>query len=190
MADAHRRHGFDGLGATDPGGALAAWAAPLAGQAAIRATPEDAAELASVLGFPLAMETDRAGQHGPVTTFRLGPDYWLALHKTDAGFGRRLEGLDGVHALDQTSARARLRLRGAAVRDLLAVGAAHDLRPRSFPPGAFAQTAVGNATAILFAAERDVFDVLIARSFAVSWARWLEHAGQEFMLELAGGSRR
>lgn len=189
MADAHRRHGFDGLGEADPGGALAAWAAPLAGQAAIRGAADDAMDMAAVLGFPLAMETDRAGRHGPITTFRLGPDYWLALHETDAGFGRQMENLDGVHAFDQTSARARLRLRGAAARDLLAVGAAHDLRPNSFPAGAFAQTGIGNATAILFAAEENFFDVLIARSFAVSWARWLEHAGQEFMLELARGTR-
>lgn len=145
--------------------------------------------MAAVLGFPLTMDTDRAGRHGPVTTFRLGPDYWLAVHETDTGFGSRMEGLDGVHAFDQTSARARLRLRGAAARDLLAVGAAHDLRPSKFSAGAFAQTAVGNATAILFATEEDVFDVFVARSFAVSWTRWLEHAGQEFTLELARGIR-
>lgn len=189
MVDAIRRHGFEGLGEADPGGALAAWTVPAAGQAAIRAPANAAGGLTDLLGFPLPEATNRAGVDGGITTFRLGPDYWLAVSETDTTFGRRLEGLDGVHALDQTSARARLRLRGEAARDLLAVGASLDLRPKSFPAGAFAQTGAGNATAILHAREEHLFDIYIARSFAASWLVWLEHAGREFGLELARGGQ-
>lgn len=183
MVDANRRHGFDSLGDVDPGGPLAAWAAAPAGQAAIRVAADKAPGLKDELGFPLGLDTRQAGGAGTVTTFRLGPDYWLAVSDSDAGLGRRLEDTEGLHALDQTSARARLRLRGPAARDLLAVGASYDLRPKSFPAGAFAQTAIGNATAILHARETDLFDIYVARSFAASWLHWLDHAGREFGLE-------
>ena len=186
MAEDTRRQGFEGLTTFDPGGGMAAWAAPPAGQVVIRASVGDVDALAGKLGFALAASSNLANTDGDVTTFRLGPDQWLAVHDTDARFGRDLEDMVGVHALDQTSSRARLRLRGAASRDLLAVGAAIDLKPKAFPAGAFAQTTVGNATAVLHAREADLFDAYIARSFAQSWLAWLCHAGREFDLRIAG----
>ncbi len=188
MADANRRHGFLGLAAADPGDALVAFAAPAASQAALRGRMTDAHFLdatAAALGRPLPASANRALTAGPRTVFRLGPDAWLAVDDADAGLGRRLEETAGLHALDLSSTRARLRLRGAAARDLLAVGAAIDLRAKSFPAGAFAQTPIGNATAILHARADDVFDIYIARSFAPSWLVWLSHAGREFELQIA-----
>lgn len=183
-----KRHGFRGLGAVDPGGALAVFAAPPASQAALRGRLSDTdfvAAAAEALGADLPETSREAGVAGGRTILRLGPDYWLAVDEADGGFGRRLEATVGLNALNASSSRARLRLRGEAARDLLAVGAAIDLRPASFPAGAFAQTAVGNATAILHAREADMFDIYIARSFAESWLLWLKHAGEEFGLTAA-----
>ena len=45
-------------------------------------------------------------------------------------------------------------------------GAQIDLRPASFPAGAFAQTSIVNATVILHAREETLFDAYVARSFA------------------------
>lgn len=188
MADSNRRHGFESVGDGDPGGSLTAFAAPPAGQAVLRGRLDDpgfADAAAAALDAALPTAPDMALSAGPLTVFRIGPDSWHAVDETDHAFGPRLETTAGLRALDMTSARSRLRLRGAAVRDLLAVGAAIDLRPSAFPPGAFAQTTVGNATALLHAMPDDAFDAYVARSFAVSWARWLNHARREFGLTIA-----
>ncbi|MGZ0186485.1 MAG: sarcosine oxidase subunit gamma [Alphaproteobacteria bacterium] len=188
MVDPMRIQGFEGLSSQPSAGNLVAFSAPVAGQASLRGRLQDAVfveHAASTLGFSLPEDSRRASSNESRCVFRLSPDHWLALDDVDAGFGLRLEETDGLRAIDVSSTRARLRLQGAAVRDLLSVGAQIDLRVRAFPAGAFAQTPVGNATAILYAREDDVFDVLIARSFAKSWLVWLEHAGREFGLEIS-----
>lgn len=190
MVDAHRRHGFAGLGEADPTGALIAAAAPPAGQAMLRGRLDDedfTAAAEAALGLALPDATDRATSQGAITVMRVGPDMWLAVHETDAAFGAALEDRDDLRALDAGSSRARLRITGAAVRDLLAVGAEIDLRPSALPPSGFAQTTVGNATAILHATAEDTFMVYVARSFAHSWRLWLEEAGLEFGLVMAEG---
>jgi heterotetrameric sarcosine oxidase gamma subunit len=188
VVDPMRIQGFEGLSSQPSAGNLVAFSAPVAGQASLRGRLQDAVfveHAASTLGFSLPEDSRRASSNESRCVFRLSPDHWLALDDVDAGFGLRLEETDGLRAIDVSSTRARLRLQGAAVRDLLSVGAQIDLRVRAFPAGAFAQTPVGNATAILYAREDDVFDVLIARSFAKSWLVWLEHAGREFGLEIS-----
>jgi len=188
VVDPMRIQGFAGLGDQRPIGNLIAFSAPVAGQAALRGRFQDrdfTQQAENALGFPLPEDTKHAAGDGARRIFRLGPDHWLALDDVDASFGGRLEGTDCLRAIDVSSTRARLRLQGSAVRDLLSVGAQIDLRTRSFPAGAFAQTPVGNATAILYAREENIFDVLIARSFAQSWLVWLEHTGREFGLKLS-----
>ncbi len=188
MADATVDHGFPGLSETRPAGALAAYAAPVASQAALRGRLTDQAFRAAAetaLGAPLPEDSRRSAVQGPLTLLRLGPDYWLALHATDAAFAERLEAAGAPRALDLSSARTQLRLDGPGARDLLSVGCQIDLRPRTFPAGAFAQTPIGNATAILHATGDDAFAILIARSFAQSWLGWLAHAGREFDLAIA-----
>lgn len=188
MADGGRIHGFIGLGRDRPDGALVAFANPPASQAAIRGRLGDGdfeTRAAAALGFPLERAPQEAFGDDARTAFQLSPDNWLVVDAADPAFGRRLEDDGGLHALDMSSARARLTLEGAAVRDLLAVGATIDLRPARFPAGAFAQTPAGNATTILHATAADRFDVYVARSFAQSWLVWLTQAGREFGLVLA-----
>lgn len=183
--DAARVHGFASLGAERPGGALVAYALPAAGQATIRGDATDSAFMAATsaaLGAALPMKPGTAFTDGPLSIMRLGPDNWLAVHDSDSGFGLGLEQAEGFHAINLSSSRARLRIEGADARDLFSVGSRLDLRPHIFPPGAFAQTPMGNATAVLHCQDADAFDVYIARSFAESWLIWLRHAGLEFGL--------
>ena len=183
--DAARVHGFLSLGAERPEGALVAYALPAAGQATVRGDATDSgftAAASAALGAALPMKPGSAFTDGPLSIMRLGPDNWLAVHDADAGFGVRIEQADGFHAINLSSSRARLRIEGTDARDLLSVGSRLDLRPHTFPPGAFAQTPMGNATAVLHCRDADAFDVYIARSFAESWLVWLRHAGLEFGL--------
>lgn len=188
--DTARVDGFARLSSVRPPGDLVAFAAPAAGQAAIRGALADAdfaSASAAALGCALPLEPRTAFSDGALTIMRLGPDNWLAVHETDAGFGVRIEQTAGFHAINLSSSRARLRLQGPAARDLLNVGSRLDLRPAVFQTGAFAQAPLGNATAILHCRADDAFDIYIARSYAESWLVWLRHAGQEFGLAMAEG---
>lgn len=183
-----RAFGFSGLGMERPAGDCVGYALPAAGQAAIRGSAANAGFMAAAeaaLGTPLPLSSREALTTGPISAFRLGPDNWLAVHDADPGFGQAVEQAEGFHGIDISSSRARLRLEGPEIRDLLSVGARIDLRASAFAPGAFAQTPVGSATAILHCRGDSTFDVYIARSLSESWLVWLRHAGLEFGLKLA-----
>lgn len=188
MPDVTRDQTAAGLGLVDPGGALVAYANPPAGQAVIRGRANDAhftEASTQALGIALPVDSKKTAKAVELTIFRLGYDQWLAVHEVNRDFGQQFEKIDSLRAIDVGSARTRISLRGEAVRDLLAVGVKIDLRPKSFPVGTFAQTPAGNANTIIHASAIDRFDVYVSRSFASSWRVWLEHAGQEFGLNLA-----
>lgn len=165
---------------------------PFAGGVAVRGKPDDEAFLAAVrratgLDLPLA-----AGGVAEVEGYRalwLGPDHWLVAcgdgegallaERLQAGFGALF-----AAAIDVSGARARLRLSGPAAADLLATGCRLDLDPAAFGPGRCVQTPLGNVTAIIHCVEMEppTYDVYVARSMAMSFWRWLEHAGREFGL--------
>jgi len=186
VADPFREDGFRVLGERQPEGALVAYAAPPAGQVAIRGRLQTVASAAEdALGAPLPESARMAARTGERTVFRLGRDHWLALSESERDFGRRIAATPGLIATDLSSARARIRIEGAAAPYLIATGVQIDLRDAAFPAGAFAQTPVGPATGIVHRRAETAFDILIARSFAESWLVWLRQAGQEFGLRLA-----
>ena len=174
-----------GLGLEKPEGGLVAYAAPPAGQVLLRGRLQDSSfveSAAQALGLALPTDPMMAAQLDNRVIFRLGPDQWLAVDEADANFGQQLENNDTLAAIDTSSARSRIFIRGSTARDLLAVGAKIDLREKNFPAGAFAQTSVGNANVVVHASGNDAFDIYIARSFARSWTLWLKEAGKEFGL--------
>ena len=187
MPDSVRDQMVTGLGIEKPEGGLIAYAAPPAGQALLRGRLQDSSfveSAAQALGLALPTDPMMAAQVDNRVIFRLGPDQWLAVDEANANFGQQLENNDTFAAIDTGSARTRIFIRGSTARDLLAVGAKIDLRAKSFPAGAFAQTSVGNANVVVHASGNDAFDIYIARSFARSWALWLKEAGKEFGLIL------
>ncbi len=188
MPDSVRDQMVTGLGLEKPEGGLIAYAAPPAGQALLRGRLQDSSfveSAAQALGLALPTDPMTASQLDGRVIFRLGPDQWLAVDEADANFGQKLENNDTFAAIDTSSARSRIFIRGSTARDLLAVGAKIDLREKNFPAGAFAQTSVGNANVVVHASGNDAFDIYIARSFARSWTLWLKEAGKEFGLILA-----
>ena len=188
MPDSVRDQMVTGLGLEKPEGGLVAYAAPPAGQALLRGRLQDSSfveSAAQALGLALPTDPMMAAQLDNRVIFRLGPDQWLAVDEADANFGQQLENNDTFAAIDTSSARSRIFIRGSTARDLLAVGAKIDLREKNFPAGAFAQTSVGNANVVVHASGNDAFDIYIARSFACSWTLWLKEVGKEFGLILA-----
>jgi sarcosine oxidase subunit gamma len=115
-----------------------------------------------------------------------GPEQWLAA--AERANGRDLErelkpvlaGLSFV--VDQSDARAVIRMSGARARDVLAKGLPIDLHPRVFKPGMVAISHVSQMGVVLWQLDSaPTYELAIFRSFAQSFARWLHHAAAEYM---------
>lgn len=178
------------------GADVAVQALPPAGNVAVRGKPGDAAFLSkveAVTGLTLPLTGGAVAEAEGCHAIWLGPDHWLIVcgegegpaltEKLQAAF----EGLFAA-AVDVSGARARLRITGPAAADLLATGCRLDLDPTVFGEGQSVQTPLGNVTAIIHrvAADAPSYDLYVPRSTAVSFWRWLEHAGREFGLRGPG----
>jgi sarcosine oxidase subunit gamma len=111
-----------------------------------------------------------------------GPEQWLAV-SAERTVAERLAGeLEGLAAVsDQSDGRAVLRLSGPKVREMLAKGCPVDLHPRAFRPGDTAITAIAHVGVQLWQVDDGpTFDLLVARSMAASFWRWLSVSSREF----------
>jgi sarcosine oxidase subunit gamma len=116
-----------------------------------------------------------------------GPEQWLLVAETRAGFAELLRGLGAVAAVsDQSDGRATLRLSGPKIRDALAKGCMIDLHPAAFPVGAAALTSIAYMGVQLWRLPDDaetgepVFEIMTARSMAGSFWSWLSGSAAEF----------
>ena len=160
---------------------------PLTNAVDLRVDPAavDAAALRDVVGgtLPTLPNTWTALPGGRAVW--LGPDEWLLTGDRPAPvWEEALRGVVGPHggaAVDVSSQRTGVRLRGPGSRALLAHGCALDLRPSSFPPGSAAQTLLGQSGVLLMAdaVEGDVV-IAVRTSFAGYVADWLLDAAEEF----------
>jgi len=88
----------------------------------------------------------------------------------------------GAVAVDVSHARAVVRLRGSACRDVLAKGCPLDVdRMR---PGDCAATVVSHFDMLVHCATSDGFELYVARSFSQAFFEWLLHAGMEYGVEV------
>ncbi|MEE7456422.1 sarcosine oxidase subunit gamma [Methylorubrum populi] len=114
------------------------------------------------------------------------PGQWLAVAPSPRDLKGLPEALRGVAAVtDQSDSRALVRISGAQARAMLAKGVAVDLHPRAFGPGRVAVTSIAHIGVQFW--QRDAgptYDLTVARSFAGSFWRWLEHAAAEFGYEI------
>ena len=144
----------------------------------------DAARAALGVAPPRAPNT--AVTANGVTVLWLGPDQWLVTAPACAGetVERALRAaLDGWrHALTDVGAMYTvLALSGARAREVLMKGCRLDLHPRSFGPGACAQTTLARAQAILHQTDdRPTYEIAVRNSFAVYLATWLLDAMAEY----------
>jgi heterotetrameric sarcosine oxidase gamma subunit len=115
-----------------------------------------------------------------------GPDQWIAI--AERGQNRDIEVelkplLDGLSSVvDQSDARAVVRISGPRARDVLAKGVPIDLHPRAFEANNVAITHASHI-GIIFWQIDDVpaYDIAMFRSFADSFAHWLLESSAEFV---------
>lgn len=153
-------------------------------------TPAAVRAAAQALGvdLPVRPGTWAATEEGRVVW--TGPDEWLVTApatSSRAGLAAetRLRAALAPHggtAVDVSAQRVTLRLSGPHARAVLAKGCSIDVHPRSFGPGAAAQTTLGQAGVVLLSlgSTGDEFAVLVRTSFATYLTDWLTDASLEF----------
>ncbi|QEX21671.1 sarcosine oxidase subunit gamma [Hypericibacter adhaerens] len=122
----------------------------------------------------------------------LGPNEWLVIgpagRETDLVRSLRTS-LLGQHAAvtDVSEARTCILVAGAKARELLARGISLDLHPRVFGPGRCGQTGMAGANIIIEQIDdRPGFEIAVLNSFADHLWRWLERAGEDYRIAVAG----
>lgn len=111
----------------------------------------------------------------------MSPDELLILcpHAAAEALAAQMAGaLAGEHALvvDVSDARARFRIKGPGVREVLAKGAPVDLAPGAFGPGEIRRTRLGQVAAAFWMSGEAAFDVICFRSVADFVETWLNTA--------------
>ena len=140
-------------------------------------------QVGRVLGLALPPRPNTTATDGDIVVFCLRPRDWLIVTLDAEGrkggvaveARKRLAGL--AAAIDQSHGRVVLRLDGKGARALLQTGCNFDLDGTVFTPGAMAQTGINGIAIMLHCLDADRFDLYVARSFAASLVRWLEHQG-------------
>lgn len=134
------------------------------------------------LDLPRSPSVVLSATHGLVCS---GPDQWLLLARKRAGFPDLLSSLSAHAAvIDQSHARAALRLSGERVREVLSKGSMVDIHPSAFPVGAAASTSFAHIGVQFWRTEDGpdgaVFEFLVARSMAGSFWSWFAASATEF----------
>jgi sarcosine oxidase subunit gamma len=134
-------------------------------------------DIGQVLGM-IVDEGPRMSGDAALTLIGTGPGTWLALGEGSAGsFASDLrDGLAGIAAVsDQSSGYVIHRLAGPGARTILQRGAAIDLHPAVFVPGSVATTVIAHMGVVLWQVDdAPTYDVALFRSFAGSFAHWLD----------------
>ncbi|PZR87266.1 MAG: sarcosine oxidase subunit gamma [Stutzerimonas stutzeri] len=133
--------------------------------------------LSAGLGFLPPRHAD-AVMAGSTTMLGYGPGSWLIVREgaADSIAPDMREALGCLASVsDQSGSYAVFRIGGLDARRLLQRGASIDLHPRSFAAGSVATTLIAHIGTIIH--QRDdapTYDVLVFRSFAGSFGRWLD----------------
>ncbi|MBT9288248.1 sarcosine oxidase subunit gamma [Prosthecodimorpha staleyi] len=146
---------------------------------------------AETFGFALP-EGPRLARAGDLMAFGIGVDHWVAAAPGDGwALERRLADALGETALvtDQTDAREGFRIEGPAARLLLETGCSLDLHASVFPAGAAAVTEIAGMPVWLWTEDAASFRIAVSRSYAESFAQWLDHAVASTRARVAAGER-
>lgn len=115
-----------------------------------------------------------------------GRDQWIAI--AERGQKRDIEVelkplLDGLSSVvDQSDARAVMRISGSRARDVLAKGVPIDLHPRAFKANGVAITHASHIGIILWQIDdAPTYEIAMFRGFADSFAHWLRDSSAEFV---------
>ncbi len=154
----------------------------------LRGNPDDAAFLGAAqgaLGLELPLTPNTTASQGKTTALWLGPDeWWIVTADPAADHAARLRTtLAGVHGAvtEVGESRTCIEVSGPRARDLLAKACPLDLHPRSFTPGACAQSQLAKAAGLIHqTSDEPAYDLYVLRSFAEYLWHWLEDAGKEY----------
>ncbi len=133
-----------------------------------------AASLARVCGCDPPASPRVATDRGAHRLYRIAPDqWWIATHDEDlpATLEREIGAAGGAVTV-LSDARVRLAIDGVAAKALLSRLVPLDLRDAAFPVGAFAQTGVHHAPALLDRIGAARYDLYVLTTYAVSTWEW------------------
>lgn len=145
------------------------------------------AHAATVFGATLA-DGPRATGEAELAVLGIGPERWLAVSESRSDLADDLIAALGTHAAvtEQSDALIAFDLIGPHVLDLLAKGVTVDLHPEVFKAGDVAVTDIAHIGATLWRTGEDTYRLLVARSFAPAFVRFLIASAAEYGLRLDG----
>jgi len=151
-------------------------------------TAELAAAIRDVSGLDLPRGPKRAASNG-LAVIGMGPHEWLAVAEGDRGraaLARVKEAGEGFASfVDQSHAKAILRLSGTRARDVLAKGCGLDLHQRAFKPGDAATTQIALIPCQLSQLdETPTFELSVPLGYAGSFWSWLSASAAEYGFEV------
>ena len=117
---------------------------------------------------------------GVLRALTISPDRWLVIGRTPQ------TAVPGLAINDVGFGRTVIRIKGPAVRDVLAKGCPLDFHPSAFGPDRSAQTILGPFTVLIDCVAPETFDIFILRSFAEDFWGWLTRAAAEFGYQVHG----
>jgi heterotetrameric sarcosine oxidase gamma subunit len=138
-------------------------------------------------GFGLALPDGPRAVGGPdLALLGTAPRRWLAVSQTRVDLAGDLIGALGGHATvtEQSDALIACDLSGPRVLDLLAKGVAIDLHPEVFKSGDVTVTDIAHIGATLWRTNEDAWRLLVARSFAPAFLRFLIVSAAEYGIRL------
>jgi sarcosine oxidase subunit gamma len=120
----------------------------------------------------------RSGGRDGGQLLSIGPSIWLFVGEPPTAGSSFGEAFDA--AVDVSDGWTRLVVNGKRSTELLAKGCALDFHPSRFPPGSCAATGFARMRTIVWRSLDARFDLLVGRSYALSFWDWLAEAALEF----------
>jgi heterotetrameric sarcosine oxidase gamma subunit len=151
-------------------------------------TAELAAAIQEAAGLDLPRSPKRAASNG-LAIIGMRPHEWLAVAEGERGrmvLARVKEAGHGFASfVDQSHAKAILRLSGTRARDVLAKGCGLDLHQRAFKPGDAATTQIALIPCQLWQLdETPTFELSVPLGYAGSFWSWLSASAAEYGFEV------
>jgi heterotetrameric sarcosine oxidase gamma subunit len=151
-------------------------------------TAELAVAIRDASDLELPRGPKRAASHG-LAIIGMGPHEWLAVADGDRGRAAlarvKAAGEGFASFVDQSHAKAILRLCGTRVRDVLAKGCGLDLHERVFKPGDAATTQIALIPCQLWQLdETPAFELSVPSGYAGSFWSWLSASAAEYGFEV------
>lgn len=151
-------------------------------------TAELALAILDASGLELPRGPKRAASNG-LAIIGMGPHEWLAVAEGDRGkaalAGVEEAGQGFASFVDQSHAKAILRVSGTRARDVLAKGCGLDLHERVFEPGDAATTQIALTPCQLWQLdETPTFELSVPLGYAGSFWSWLSASAAEYGFEV------